>query len=326
MPSNGKPQHLEPSKLGTKQYWDDLSTNEITNHAADPSDIGTVWFDDSDAEAKILEFLDGLIDPSDPDSPVLSHDTTTFLDLGCGNGSLLFSLRQENWSARALGVDYSPQSIALARQITTTKDDLEKPVEFEEWDLIAGPYSPVLNGEQIEGWDVVLDKGTFDAISLSDEKDAQGRRLCECYRERVLPLVRKGGIFLVTSCNWTETELRGWFEKTSEEGFQVVGRVEYRSFSFGGHKGQTITPILNSQYHSPLRALVVSYNGIWTRVKAWTIPLGLLPIFVTPKLHLSSSPYPFQRICVKLLFIASFAEHFPFLIPTQLSAAMSGSN
>ncbi|CVL01230.1 related to anther-expressed protein SLL2-S9 [Fusarium mangiferae] len=243
MSSNGKPQHLEPSKLGTKQYWDDLYTNEITNHAADPSDIGTVWFDDSDAEAKILEFLDGLIDPSDPDSPVLSHDTTTFLDLGCGNGSLLFSLRQEDWSARALGVDYSPQSIALARQITTTKDDLEKPVEFEEWDLIAGPYSPVLNGEQTEGWDVVLDKGTFDAISLSDEKDAQGRRLCECYRERVLPLVRKGGIFLVTSCNWTETELRGWFEKTSEEGFQVVGRVEYRSFSFGGHKGQTISTL-----------------------------------------------------------------------------------
>ncbi|KNB08708.1 hypothetical protein FOXG_09469 [Fusarium oxysporum f. sp. lycopersici 4287] len=243
MSSNEKPQHLEPSKLGTKQYWDDLYTNEITNHTADPSDIGTVWFDDSDAEAKILEFLDGLLDPSDPDSPVLSHDTTTFLDLGCGNGSLLFSLREEDWSARALGVDYSPQSIALARQIATTKDDLEKPVEFEEWDLIAGPYSPVLNGEQTEGWDVVLDKGTFDAISLSDEKDAQGRRLCECYRERVLPLVRKGGVFLVTSCNWTETELRGWFEKTSEEGFQVVGRVEYRSFSFGGHKGQTISTL-----------------------------------------------------------------------------------
>ncbi|CAG7564676.1 unnamed protein product [Fusarium equiseti] len=243
MASKEKPQHLEPSKLGTKQYWDDLYTNEISNHSADPSDIGTVWFDDSDAEAKILEFLDGLLDPADSESPVLTHDKTTFLDLGCGNGSLLFSLREEDWSARALGVDYSPQSIALARQITATKEDLEVTVEFEEWDLIAGSYDPVLNGEQIEGWDVVLDKGTFDAISLSDEKDAQGRRLCECYRERVLPLVRKGGIFLVTSCNWTETELKGWFEKTGVEGFEVIGRVEYRSFSFGGHKGQTISTL-----------------------------------------------------------------------------------
>ncbi|KAH7263341.1 S-adenosyl-L-methionine-dependent methyltransferase [Fusarium tricinctum] len=243
MDSNEKPQHLEPSKLGTKQYWNDLYTNEITNHTADPSDIGTVWFDDSDAEAKILEFLEGLLDPSDPDSPVLSHENTTFLDLGCGNGSLLFSLREEDWSARALGVDYSPQSIALARQITTTKDGLEKPVEFEEWDLIAGSYDPVLKGEQAEGWDVVLDKGTFDAISLSDEKDAQGRRLCECYRERVLPLVRKGGIFLVTSCNWTETELKGWFEKTDGQGFEAISRVEYRSFSFGGQKGQTISTL-----------------------------------------------------------------------------------
>jgi SAM-dependent methyltransferase len=242
---NNSPTSYTPSPLPFNTdilplSWDDLYTNEISNHSADPSDIGTVWFDDSDAEAKILEFLDGLLDPSDPDSP---REKSTFLDLGCGNGSLLFSLRGEEWSARALGVDYSPQSIALARQITATKDDLEEPVEFEEWDLIAGSYDPVLNGEQAQGWDVVLDKGTFDAISLSDEKDAQGRRLCECYRERVLPLVRKGGIFLVTSCNWTETELKGWFEKTDAEGFDVVGRVEYRSFSFGGHKGQTISTL-----------------------------------------------------------------------------------
>ncbi|KAM5345513.1 hypothetical protein ACJ41O_011375 [Fusarium nematophilum] len=250
MASSDNPQHLEPSKLGTKEYWDNLYTTEVSNHAADPSDIGTVWFDDSDAEAKILEFLESLLDPSDLDAPVLSHSDTTFLDLGCGNGSLLFSLREEDWSGRALGVDYSPQSIALARQITAAKqseaeEDTESPgpVEFQEWDLIAGPHETVLNSKQVDGWDVVLDKGTFDAISLSDERDAQGRRLCEAYRERVLPLVRKGGIFLVTSCNWTEPELLSWFERQDDEGFRVVGRVEYPTFSFGGVKGQTITTL-----------------------------------------------------------------------------------
>ncbi|KAL2680787.1 hypothetical protein Neosp_008390 [[Neocosmospora] mangrovei] len=241
MSSSDNPQHLEPSKLGTKEYWDNLYTTEITNNTEDPSDIGTVWFDDSDAEAKILEFLEGLLEPEDPDSPTLSQDNTSFLDLGCGNGSLLFSLREEDWSGRALGVDYSPKSVSLARQIASTKES--ENVEFEEWDVIAGPFDTVLNGSQAEGWDVVLDKGTFDAISLSDEKDAQGRRLCEGYRERVLQLVRRGGIFLVTSCNWTESELRSWFERRDGEGFDVVGRVEYRSFSFGGAKGQTISTL-----------------------------------------------------------------------------------
>lgn len=116
-------------------------------------------------------------------------------------------------------------------------------VEFEEWDVIDGSFETVLNGEQAEGWDVVLDKGTFDAICLSDEKDSQGRRLCEGYRDRVLQLTKKGGIFLLTSCNWTETELKSWFERGDRQGFEVAGRVEYRSFSFGGVKGQTISTL-----------------------------------------------------------------------------------
>ncbi|KAF7560011.1 hypothetical protein G7046_g4148 [Stylonectria norvegica] len=245
MSANNQPQHLEPSQLGTREYWDSLYTTEISNHAADPSDIGTVWFDDSDAETKILEFLDTLAESAD-----LNKTTAAFLDLGCGNGSLLFALRDEDWAGRALGVDYSARSIELARQITAAKqeesqgeDNPSKPVEFQEWDVIGGPFSTILNGEQADGWDVVLDKGTFDAISLSDDKDEQGRRLCEGYGDRVLPLVKKGGIFLVTSCNWTETELKSWFEGSNNKGFQVAGRVEYRSFSFGGAKGQTISTL-----------------------------------------------------------------------------------
>jgi hypothetical protein len=97
---------------------------------------------------------------------------------------------------------------------------------------------------------VVLDKGTFDAVSLSGERDGQGRRICEGYGERVLQLLRPGGIFLVTSCNWTEAELAGWFlgdpaEQPGEQGwrFAQVGKVEYPSFSFGGVKGQTISTL-----------------------------------------------------------------------------------
>ncbi|UNI21538.1 Protein-lysine N-methyltransferase efm4 [Purpureocillium takamizusanense] len=280
-----QPAYLEPAELGTKEYWNKLYTNELCNHAADPSDIGTVWFDDSDAEAKMVEFLADLEREQQPQnqeeekgeeegnkspsSPALARGTSSLLDLGCGNGSLLFALRDDGWSARALGVDYSPQSVALARQVAASRAEEQQQeeddgkdgddggesrpppsaVEFSEWDVFAGDSSTVLNGAQTSGWDVVLDKGTFDAISLSDARDpATGRRLCECYRECVLRLVRPGGIFLVTSCNWTEEELRAWFvpptAQRSETGqFDVAGRVQYRTFSFGGVKGQTISTL-----------------------------------------------------------------------------------
>lgn len=122
-------------------------------------------------------------------------------------------------------------------------------VEFAVWDVFNSPYDTVLSGAQADGWDVVLDKGTFDAISLSQEKDAQGRRICEGYKERIVRLVRRGGLFLVTSCNWTEEELEGWFGEgsgadTDGHGeFVKVGRVTYPSFSFGGVKGQTISTL-----------------------------------------------------------------------------------
>lgn len=101
---------------------------------------------------------------------------------------------------------------------------------------------------------MVLDKGTFDAISLSDERDAaSGRRIVEGYQARALRLVRPGGLLLITSCNWTEAELKTWFEGEGEgegaEGggddgrFVQAGRVKYPSFSFGGVKGQTISTL-----------------------------------------------------------------------------------
>ncbi|KAF3770093.1 S-adenosyl-L-methionine-dependent methyltransferase [Cryphonectria parasitica EP155] len=284
-----KPNHLDPSELGTKEYWDSLYTTELTNHTSNPSDRGTVWFDDSDAEAKLLEYLEDQTTTTTTSSssssssqqqhPLLDRNTTSFLDLGCGNGSLLLALRDDGWAGRALGVDYSDKSVALARQVAQAHrrdeeeeekvreeldDDEEgecrgdgssssssrvrnEEVEFAAWDVLQGSYDAVLSGAQAQGWDVVLDKGTFDAISLSEEQGADGRRSCEGYKGRVVRLVRPGGLFLVTSCNWTEEELERWFGEGSSEveggRFVRVGKVEYPSFSFGGVKGQTISTL-----------------------------------------------------------------------------------
>ena len=183
----------------------------------------------------------------------------SFLDLGTGNGHFLFRLRAREdedddedeedverggWGGRMLGVDYSERSIEFARRIAMEKGfagGTKKEVEFEWWDIMSqSPVGIVLEGENKKGWDVVHDKGTFDAISLSEEKDDRGRRMCEGYKERVVPLIREGGIFLITSCNWVEDELRAWF---AGEELEYVDKIQYKSFSFGGRKGQTISSV-----------------------------------------------------------------------------------
>lgn len=148
-----------------------------------------------------------------------------------------------------LGVDYSPESVRLAREVQDARradedEDSEDTVaaevevEFRVWDVLNGDLDSIGAGEK---WDLVLDKGTFDAVSLSGERDGAGRRICEGYGERVVRLLRVGGKFLVTSCNWTEEELGGWFNEAG--GLRRVGRIEYPSFSFGGVKGQTISTL-----------------------------------------------------------------------------------
>jgi len=102
-------------------------------------------------------------------------------------------------------------------------------VEAEEW---------VPRG----GFDVCLDKGTFDAISLGDGRLPDGRRVYEGYAERVVRVMKRGGgLLVVTSCNWTEEELKGKMLVSKE--LEYHGGIEYPSFSFGGQKGQTISSV-----------------------------------------------------------------------------------
>jgi len=161
---------------------------------------------------------------------------------------MLFLLREEgSFRGRMVGVDYSEQSVLLARGVAAQKGlGEEDEVVFERWDVMKqepGRWARGRGrdgGQEEEGFGIVLDKGTFDAISLSGEVDAGGRRVCEGYKGRVEGLVRRGGYLLVTSCNWTEGELRGWLE-----GGELVfhGRIGYPSFAFGGRTGQSISSV-----------------------------------------------------------------------------------
>ncbi|KAF2400225.1 S-adenosyl-L-methionine-dependent methyltransferase [Trichodelitschia bisporula] len=253
------PPPLAPSDLGTKDYWDATYARELANHAASPDDEGTVWFADAGAEEKVIELLEGMADEGvlvKDDGP--GQPATSFVDLGTGNGHLLFALRDEGWNGVMLGVDYSPASVELARRIEVARreggpaeDDEEDedeetddagpvfpsgpPVVFAEHDILSpSPPSSLPAG----GADVLLDKGTFDAITLNSSVDT-GRTTGERYVSNIASLLQPTGRLVITSCNWTEAELRTWFERPGA-GFAFERRVAYPTFTFGGQSGQSV--------------------------------------------------------------------------------------
>jgi EEF1A lysine methyltransferase 2 len=181
-------------------------------------------------------------------SPCDNKQHATFVDVGTGNGSLLFALREDGeFEGKMVGIDYSAVSVELAKAIGVEKNSEEEgmgDVEFAGFDVMSqDPATQSWFPSTEGGFDVVLDKGTFDAISLSEEKDDQGKRVFERYPHKVQALVRPGGLVVVTSCNWTDGELRAWFEFEESE-LSACAVVQYPSFTFGGKKGQSVVTII----------------------------------------------------------------------------------
>ena len=200
--------------------WDEAYDTELKNHALHPNDTGTVWFSECSAPEKILAYLTSPSLALDPD--------TTFLDLGTGNGEMLFLLKEEgDFTGNMLGVDYSPNSVELARGVANARH-LTDGIKFKIWDILS-------DTTELGQFDVVLDKGTFDAVSLSGRIDVE-----EIYVRKVEQLIKDGCFLLVTSCNWTELELRNWFESGS---LDYYGKIQYPVFRFGGQTGQSISSI-----------------------------------------------------------------------------------
>lgn len=254
-----KPAPLAPSELGTKEYWDALYVTELANHAHNPDDTGTVWFDDVDAESRMVAYLGELLEDEATNGRDVSTTGLRVVDLGCGNGSLLRAVRDElaerdlvSEETRLLGVDYSEASIALAQKVTRAAaeekdaDDTPLAIDLAVWDVLRGDAAAL--GQPAASWDVVLDKGTFDAISLGHTVADTDDTVESLYRRQVLRLLRPGGRFLVTSCNWTETELDAWMTAADEGAagagsLRKVGRVAYPSFQFGGQQGQAVCTV-----------------------------------------------------------------------------------
>ncbi|KAH8423286.1 putative S-adenosylmethionine-dependent methyltransferase [Aspergillus melleus] len=325
-----------PQTNPTSDSDDEEDDEDSEDEIDDDSDPGTSWFSEHNAPDKVLQFLTDEGFPLAPchtrkrgsrggggggrqgDGDGQDEQQPCILDLGTGNGSMLALLRKKGkFEGEMVGVDYSPRSVELARELQrlrihsaylsdsdsdgdfsddeeeagagagaegegedgnengVVKGDADKDtnIRFEEWDILSSTdaLSGSGDGERRLDWfpyakggfDIVLDKGTFDAVSLSDEtvesteplvskttgsgtKKIQ-KRVCERYPDIARRLVRKGGFLVVTSCNWTEEELVQWFTRSeggeAEDKLQVWGRVEYPRFRFGGKEGQGVCTV-----------------------------------------------------------------------------------
>lgn len=163
------------------------------------------------------------------------HSNPSILEVGSGNGTLLFALHEVGYSAKRIcGVDYSEDAIELAQAISRTKGEGATDITFGVCDFLKDyppPYGDSPDVLECVGiWDLIFDKGTFDAMVLSG-RDKSGHAEWERYPSRITQALGPGGYLLITcmgsyvslefstcltlflslACNFTEEELRTKF-------------------------------------------------------------------------------------------------------------------
>lgn len=166
----------------------------------------------------------------------------SILEFGSGNGHLLVSLAKKGFK-NLRGLDYSEDAILLASEYAASTEFGN--IGFFQADILAG------FGPTISKVGVVLDKGTFDAMSLGPELDDDVMRrneatqprvvsICKKYKDALETITNPGASFIITSCNWTGDELIQLFGPEWES----ADEIKHPSFSFGGKLGNTVTSIV----------------------------------------------------------------------------------
>lgn len=189
----------------------------------------------------MLQYLEDL----STDRPDLVDEAnSTFLDLGTGNAQLLVGVREAGFEGTLTGLDYSEAAVSFAASV------VDKACREQEWpraafEMVRADFLGDDTWRSGKEWDVVLDKGTLDAIALADSRypDPAGAAALtgvQVYPLRVHSLLARNGVFLITSCNFTETELEAIM---APAGLAVFGRVRYPTFEFGGSKGQAVCTV-----------------------------------------------------------------------------------
>lgn len=154
---------------------------------------------------------------------------------GSGNGAMIVAFFKKGFH-KITGADYSKASLALAARVLQKNGcPCARLVEDDMTD------------SRLEGtYDVLLDKGTYDAVGLSKD----GKAAQQAYRQTAAGLLPQAGLLIITSCNCTVDELQQDFEGPCVPGrsmrddsslqpcFEYVDHVRtYPKFKFGGVEG-----------------------------------------------------------------------------------------
>lgn len=144
---------------------------------------------------------------------------------------MLIELSRENYKDLT-GIDYSASAIELSKQIAI---DQSIDIAYHVLDLLNENDIKQQLGEK--KFDIVHDKGTYDAISLNPQNPSAKRN---AYIENVYNITAENGLFILSSCNWTEDELC-----TSLNGkFVKYKNIPTPTFKFGGKIGTVVTQVV----------------------------------------------------------------------------------
>ena len=203
------------SPLGTLQHWDSAYLQEIEQLHNNPSELGDIWFG-KNLQKKIVNYI----------NDNFSDKKINILDIGCGNGVLLYKLSKKNFE-NLFGIDYSIQSINLAKEIITSKEKKHNKkfnINFFQEDI-----NNKSNNINIK-FDIIHDKGSLDAFLMNKNNSIENY-----YKYLFSYSIKNKTIFIITSCNNTKEELLNKF--SLEKGFKLLNEIKSKTFSFGGHEG-----------------------------------------------------------------------------------------
>ncbi|XP_014278278.1 EEF1A lysine methyltransferase 2 isoform X1 [Halyomorpha halys] len=205
---------LVPSELGTKEYWSTVYVNE-KNNFKNYGDPGEIWFGE-ESEERILRWLE---------KKKISKNKK-IVDLGCGNGMMLVSLCRSGFT-NLTGIDYCSEAVELSKSVAFSHDIHN--IKFKVLDLVGNL--------DISDFDIAFDKGTYDAISLNPDNAVEKRQK---YIENVSNLLNDDGLFIITTCNWTDQEIL----LHCQDVFQCFEIIPTPTFHFGGKTGNVVSTLV----------------------------------------------------------------------------------
>ncbi|XP_054030582.1 EEF1A lysine methyltransferase 2 [Dryobates pubescens] len=206
---------FNPSVLGTREHWDAAYERELQTFQ-DIGDAGEIWFGE-ESMTRIIRWLEKQKVPLD----------SSVLDIGTGNGVLLVELARSGYT-NLTGIDYSPSAIQLSEKVREKEGMSHIKLKVEDF---------LAPSAELSGFEICIDKGTYDAISLNPD-NAVGKR--KQYVRSLCSVLKPEGFFLITSCNWTKEELLNEFR----EGFEILEELPTPKFCFGGRIGNSVTALV----------------------------------------------------------------------------------